>query len=552
MANKVENQEAADRFWELALAMEIKGDRWRSSSYLRASRSIEEISEPLLSICERGELRNIEGVGDSIAAKLEELLTTGRIEALEAVRHLLPDDLPIFRDAPVLGIGRVAEMVNTIGVRSVDTLLRAIDEGMLSAIPGLSEDVEMRIREWLVWRREESAEIPTPYAISSAERIMAYMRQGGIVSRTELSGPARRKVAAVANITLLFTSPSPDLAVAKFGTCPEITELTVVDKDLAVGKTSSGVGCMLREVQEQRFVLENFRRTGPEAHVDEVLAALEVRNGPLSVDGGVFSTEAEIYERAGTRFVPPEMRERGEADANIVTKENLRGDLHVRSILMDGTIQVKQLADAAVSLGHSFICICDHFGILVDGEQLARRNEMIDEASSRSSLTLLKGIEVDIAPNGRLDAPSSLLEGMDLVIASVNTKLNMGEEEMKKRIIHALDDPNMDVLGHPCGRILGLRERTVSDLRSIAERAVERRVALEINAHPDRQDLDDNDAYGLYEVGAFYSLGTDSSYPLRHHDWDWAVTMARKAHIGQNRMLNTLSPHALQRRAWRK
>ncbi len=552
MANRVENQEAADRFWELALAMELKGDRWRSSSYLKASRSIEELSEPLRSVSERGDLRKIEGVGESIAAKLDELLSSGRIEALEAVRHLLPDDLPIFRDAPILSIGMVAELVNALDVRSVDTLLRAIEEEKLSATPGLDEDVEDRMREWLIWRRGESAEIPTPYALRSAERIKAFMQQGNIVDRIELSGPARRRVAAVANITLLFISSSPDLAIAKFGTCPDIMELTLVEKDLAVGKTSSGAGCMLREVKEQRFALENFRRTGPEVHVDEVLASLEARNGPLSVERGSFSTEAEIYEGAGLEFVPPEMREREGAATGIVAKEDLRGDLRVRSILMDGTMHVEETAEAAKSLGHSYVCLCDRFGRLVDGDKLARRNELMDEVGSRSPVTLLKGIEVDIAPDGRLDAPSSLLEEMDLVIASVNTKLNMSEEDMRTRIIRALDDPNMDVLGHPTGRILGLRERTISDLRPIAERALEKRVALEIDAHPDRQDLDDNDAYNLYEVGAFYSLGTDSAYPLKYHDWDWAVTMARKAHLGPQRMLNMLSPHALQRRAWRK
>ncbi len=551
MASRVENQEAADRFWELALAMEIKGDRWRSSSYLKASRSIEELAEPLRSISERGELRKIEGVGESIATKVDELLSTGRIEALEAVRHLLPDDLSIFRNAPVLSLGAIAGLVNSLDVRSVDALLRAAEESVLATDPRIGEDGERRIREWLVWRREEAAEIPTPYALRSAERIIECLQQGGTVERIEISGPARRKVAAVANITLLFTSPTPDLAIAKFGTCPEITELTLVERDLAVGKTTSGAGCMMREVTEDRLALENFRRTGPEAHVNEVLSALEKGGGPLSADDRSFKNEADIYEAAGMEFVPAEMRERGRPQDLIVAKGDLRGDLRVRSILMDGSMNVERLAEAAVSMGHSYICLCDRLGRLVDGEKLARRNDLIDEVNSRSSIMLLKGLEVNISPEGVLDAPPSLLEEMDLVVASVNTKLNMGDDEMRTRIIRALDDPMVDVLGNPSGRVLGLRERVVPDLRAIAEKASERRVALEINAHPDRQDLDDNDAHGLYELGAFYSLGTDSTYPLRPQDWDRAVTMARKAHLGPQRVLNTLSPHALQHRTWR-
>lgn len=552
MASRAENQEAADKFWELALAMEIKGDRWRSSSYLKASSSIEELAEPLRIISERGELRKIEGVGESIAAKLNELLSTGRIEALEAVRDLLPEDLPIFRDAPVLGLGAIAELVSNLDVRSVDALLRALDEGVLSTNIRIGEDAERRIKEWLVWRREEAAEVPTPYALRSAERVLTCMQEGDIVSRIELSGPARRKVAAVANITLLFASSTPELAIAKFGTCPEITELTVVERDLAVGKTSSGAGCMLRQVTEQRFALENFHRTGPQAHVDEVLSALEARYGPLSAEEGPFSTEAEIYGAAGQEIVPEEMRDRGRPYDGVVAKADLLGDLRVRSILTDGSINVEMMAEAAASIGHSYICLCDRLGRRVDGETLARRNDMVDEADARSPVTLLKGIEVNIAPDGKLEAPPSLLEDMDLVIASVNTKLDMGEDGMRARILHALDDSCMDVLGHPCGRVLGLRERVIQDLRPIAERAAERNVALEINAHPDRQDLDDNDAYGLYELGAFYSLGTDSACPLKPQDWDWAVSMARRAGLEPQRMLNVLPPHALQQREWRK
>ncbi len=546
MAGRVENQTAVERFWELALAMEIKGDRWRASSYLKASRSIEELSEPLLAISERGELRKIEGVGESIAAKLDELLSSGRIEALEAVRDVLPDDLSVFRDAPALGLGRVAEVVSVLGVRSVDALLRALDENLVAS--ALGEDVKRRMREWLTWRRGEAAEIPAPYALVSAERIISCLCRTGSVDRIELTGPARRKVPSVANITLLFTSPSPDMAIARFGLCPEVTELTTVERDLAVGRTASGVGCMMRAVREEQFGLEQLRRTGPEEHAETVLRILEVQGA--HVERTPFPREEDAYALAGMTYRAPVLRGIPD-DAPLIPPEAIRGDLRVRSILMDGTIHVLAVAHAAASLGHELVCICDRLGPHMDVERLMRRNELIDEVGDTTAVTLLKGVEVDITPDGRLDAPAMLLEDLDLVIASVNTGLQMGEEDMVRRITTAMDDPGMDVLGHPSGRVLGLRERTIMDLRPVAERAAERKVALEINAHPDRQDLDDNDAHGLYEEGAFYSLGTDSSPALRANDWSWAVTMVRKAQVGPERLLNALPPNALRRRAWR-
>lgn len=555
---RTENRKAAEQFYDLALAMEIQGERWRANSYLKAARAIETLGEHLRSISERRELRNIEGVGESIASKLEEYLSTGKIEALEEVREVLPEDLPLFRDAPTLGITRVADLDQLLGIRSVDELLRAIHEDRLAELPDFDEEVQRRTLEWLNWKREEAAEVPTPTALGSAHRIIDYLRASGEIGRIELAGPARRMTPTLANIVLLFTSETPDLVIARFGLCPEILELSIVEREQAVGKTTSGAACLIREVKESAFALELLRSTGSDAHLKELTAIAKDRGKRLAANlpgkGKHAHTEEEIYDALGLQYVPPELREGRVSDHGPpVEASELKGDLHVRSTGLDGGFRVAEMVRTARDMGHQYICFCDRLGgRRMDVETFARRNSIIDEVQGTTGFSVLKGAEVDITPDGRLDAPSEVLSGLDLVIASVNTKLSIPPDEMLARVLRAMEDPNMDMLGHPTNRIIGLRERSGMDLLKVADRAVERRVALEMNAYPDRMDLSDEDAYRVLGTGAYFSLGSDAAYPNEMDQWKWAATMAGKAYLPKARVLNSMRVDQLRKRAWRK
>ncbi len=553
MIGRADNRKAAEQFYDLALAMEIQGERWRANSYMKAARSIEAQVESLRSIRDRKGLRTLEGVGESIEAKLEEFLSTGKIEALEAVRDLLPEDLDVLREIPSLGFRRIADLDRLLGVRSVDDLLRALYEGRVADLPDFDEEVQQRTLEWLGWRREEAADVPTPYALRSAVNIMGELTAGGNVTRIELAGPARRLVTSVANITLLFTSPSPDLVIAQFGLSPEVTELTMVEREQAIGKTRSGAACMVRQVNDEQFAWELLHTTGTDAHLRELAEAAKAAGTRMSTPSMKHAaSEEEIYARLGLCYVPPEMREGRAAKGTVVSAEGLLGDLHVRCSSFDGQLRVGEMAAAASRQGHRYICFCDRIGRNMDADTLDRRNVLIDEVQGKDGIVLLKGAEVDITPDGRLDAPSDLLDDLDLVVASVNTRLTMPPGEMEARVMRAMEDPNMDVLGHPTSRVIGLREGIGIDLSRVAERAAERRVALEMNAYPDRLDLSDNDAFKVYESGALYSLGTDSAYPNEIDNWRWAITMARKALLEPERVLNSKDPEQLKGRAWRK
>lgn len=545
---RADNRKAADLFYDLALAMELQGERWRANSYLKAARSIEELTENLRSVSERGELRRIEGVGESIEAKVEELLRTGRIEALEGVRGLLPEDLELLRGIPSLGTRRLADLDLLLGVRSVDDLLRAIYEGRLAELPEFGEEVERRTLEHLVWRREESAEVPAPFAMRSARNIIDFLSSAPGLERLELTGPLRRRVPAVANIMLLFSSPAPDDIIARFGLCPEVTELLMVDRQQALGKTTSGAVCMLRAVAPETFGLELLRTTGPDGYVKDIerrLREMSVRFSPHRPA----VTEENVLDAVQAPMVRPEMR--GLPDAR-TSPDDLRGDLHVRATSYDGGMRVLEMAAAAKDLGHEYVCFCDRLGgRRMDPAALEQRNMLIDESADLLDITLLKGGEVDITPDGRLDFPSGPLEELDIVMASINTALTMDRKEMTARVLKAMKDPSMDVLGHPTSRVIGLRERIQIDLGQAARAAGEARVAWEMNAYPDRMDLD-AETVRSFDAASLVVLGTEAAFPNELSYWEWATAAAERSGLPPERILNTMPARQLKGRRWRR
>lgn len=548
MVGRADNRKAADLFYDLALAMELQGERWRANSYLKAARSIEELTENLRSVSERGELRRIEGVGESIEAKVEEFLRTGHIEALDSVRGLLPEDLELLRSIPSLGTRRLADLDLLLGIRSVDELLRAIYEGRLAELPEFGEEVERRTLEHLVWRREESAEVPAPFAMRSAQRIIDFLWPSPGLERLELTGPLRRRVPAVANIMLLFSAPATEDIIARFGLCPEITELLMVDRQQALGKTTSGAVCMLRAVAPETFGLELLRTTGPDIYVRDIEALLREKSVRFSANRRA-ATEGDVLDAVQAPLVIPEMRGLPEARAS---PDDLRGDLHIRSSTFDGGLRVLEMAAAAKDLGHEYICFCDRLGgRRLDPAALEQRNALIDESADLLGMTILKGAEVDITPDGRLDFLAGPLEDLDLVIASINTALTMDRGEMTARMLKAMEDPLMDVLGHPTSRVIGLRERIQLDLDKVAQAALDANVALEMNTYPDRMDLDADTVRSL-EAPPLVVLGTEAAFPNELTYWEWAITAAGRSCLPPERILNTRPYEQLKGRRWRR
>lgn len=537
-----ENCAISNCFRDLAIAMEIQGEQWRSSSYLNASEEILNLNENLYKIYTSGRIREIKGVGPSIESKIVEYFETGKIGMLEDVRSILPEDMDIFRRLP-LTLREIADVCIFADVHSAADLLLALDEGIIRDIPGLGTAVEAKLHNFIAWLGEQSAELPYVVVNASAEIVLKYISEDKWTVKAELAGPFRRKDETATAFTILVSS-SADRAIPLFAMCPEIQELTHANKQTATGKTISGAAAMLKSMDPEKIPFEQLRLTGPSEHINLLenrAASLGLTLSPQSMCE--INTEADIYSRLGMDYVPPEFRSSGESNIIIL------GDLRIRSISADGFLNLNEIISQADYLGYKYVCIVDRLCNHATPDLIRKRNEHIDRLNC--AIDVLKGIEVDISEDGILSAPEDIIDSSDLVIASVNSHLTCPEELMTNRIAKALNDPRVDIWGHPLNRLIGIRNSQSLDYQYLFKLASNNGVALEINTSPYRSDLDASTICKVYEQDAVYSIGTDAIFPHQLRRMDLGKIAAEKAKLPNRRLLNTLTSAEIRDKAWR-
>ena len=537
-----ENCAISDCFKDLAIAMEIQGEQWRSSSYLNASEEILNLNENLYKIYTSGRIREIKGVGPSIESKIVEYFETGKIGILEDARNILPEDMDVFRRLP-LTLREIADVCIFADVHSAADLLLAVEEGLICNIPGLGPTVESKLKSFIAWLGEQSAELPYCIVNASAENVLKYISKDLWTVKAELAGPFRRKNAIATAFTILVSS-SADRAVPLFAMCSDIQELTHANKQTATGKTISGAAAMLKSMSPEQIPFEQLKLTGPVEHINDLenrAATLGLTLSPESMSE--IHTESDIYARLGMKYISPEFRSGGESNIT------LKGDLRIRSISADGSLNLDEIITQADCLGYEYICIVDRLCDRIMPDFIRERNEFINHLNC--SIDILKGIEVDISYDGIILAPDDIINSSDLVIASVNTHLNCSEDMMTNRIAKALNDPRVDVWGHPLNRLIGIRDTLISDYSYLFELASQKGIALEINASPYRSDLDCSTICKVYEPDAVYSIGTDAVLPHQLNRIELGKIAAEKAKLPNRRLLNTLTSTEIRDKAWR-
>ena len=537
-----ENCAISDCFKDLAIAMEIQGEQWRSSSYLNASEEILNLNENLSKIYASGRVREIKGIGPSIESKIAEYFETGGIAALNDVRGILPDDMEVFRRLP-LSLRETADVCIFADVHSAADLLLAVDEGVIRNITALGTAVESKLRGFIAWLGEQSAELPYCVVNASAENVLKYVSEDAWTIKAEAAGVFRRKDEIATAFTILVSS-SADRAVPLFAMCPEIQELTHANKQTATGKTVSGAAAMLKSMSPEQIPFEQLRITGPAEHItylEKRAASLGLTLSPESMRD--VHTEAEIYSCLGMDYIPPEFRSGGEPNISV------RGDLRVRSISADGSMNLNEIVSQAEYMGYEYVCIVDRLCSRVTPDHIRERNESINQLDC--SIDVLKGIEVDILNDGTLSAPDDLFDSSDLVVASINSHLDCSEDLMTSRISKALMDPRVDVWGHPLNRLIGIRDSLPLDYPHLFGLASENGVALEINTSPYRSDLDYSTICKVYEQDVIYSIGTDAILPHQLNRISLGKIAAEKSRLDNGRLLNTLTSSEIRDKAWR-
>jgi DNA polymerase (family 10) len=527
----VENAQIADRLDALAVLLEL-GDAnpYTVRAYRRAANTIRAAAVPVAGLVRTGRVRELRGIGPGIEARLRELVETGSIaELVELERELAPDLVGLGR---YLGLGakRSVELGRALGVRTADELREAAAAGRLRGVPGIGPQTEARLLEALA---REGEPRPAPGLLLNRARELI----GGVAAALggEVAGDVRRWRDSCERLAVVCAAPDPEPILARFADLPQIVALVEQDVRHAVGVTVEGVPVELVVAEPARFGTALVRATGSPAYV----AALEPL--PDAPD------EASVYRALGIPWRPPELREepsRGEPPA-LVEPGEIRGDLHCHTTRSDGRASVEEMGRAARDLGYEYLAICDHTpavgavrGLTPDdvrrqAEEIAAANEAL------APFRVLRGIECDILPDGRLDLPDAVLAELDWVQASVHGGQRMPRHEMTKRVEEALRNPYVRCLSHPKGRYINRRPENALDLERTFEVALEEGVALEVNGLPDRLDLSGEHVRDAIGAGIQIVCSTDAHSVRGLENMIFSVMTARRGGATAADVVNT-------------
>jgi DNA polymerase (family 10) len=567
----VTNAEIAAAMDELAVLYELDGAvKYRVLAYSTAAKAIRESPVSVAELATEGRATEIPGVGKTLAEKIDALLDTGEIPAAVKLKAKFPPTLVEVTRVPGLGAKTARKLYDELGVTSMEDLKAAAEAERIREIRGLGPKVEENVLSALE-RLGEPREGPGRLLLSTvrpiAEELAAALREHPAAIRVEVAGSVRRWAETCKDIDLIATAEKPTELSRHLAGHPLIAASGTPGRNGVRAQTHNGISVDLRIVPPHAFgnLLQHF--TGSAAHnvqlrEDAVARGLSVsEHGITEAESGkvtLCETEEEVYERLGYRFIEPELREgRGELQAaragalpELVALEDVRGDLHAHTTLSDGRNGLEEMAEAARARAYSYLAITDHsashgFGDHVTAERLWQR---IDEVRAwnqgRRGFRLLAGSEVNIGLDGSLDYPEDLVAELDWVIASVHTSFAISEAAMTERVLAAIENPQVDCIGHLTGRLIGRREPYGIDVALVVEAAARTGTMLEINGNPNRRDLSEHHARLAAEAGAMIVLNTDAHGVDTLDNMAYAVATARRAWLTAGQVANT--------RGWRE
>jgi DNA polymerase (family 10) len=562
----VSNAEIAAAFDELAVLYELDGAvKYRVLAYSTAAKAIRESPASVAELAAEGRATEIPGVGKTLAEKIDTLLATGGIPSAVRLKEKFPPTLIQVTRVPGLGAKTARRLFDELGVVSLEDLRAAAESEQIRELKGLGPKVEENVLAALE-RLGEPGEGPGRLLLSKvrpiAEELAAALREHPAAERVEVAGSVRRWAETCKDIDLIATATEPAALAEQLAGHPLIAAAGTPGANGVRAQTHNGVSVDLRIVAPEAFgnLLQHF--TGSQAHnvqlrEDAVARGLSVsEHGITEVETGeveLCATEEAVYERLGYACIEPELREgRGELAAaredelpELVSVEDIRGDLHSHTTLSDGRNTLAEMAEAGRARGYAYMALTDHsashgFGDHVTAERLWQRiGEVREWNEGKRGFRLLAGSEVNIGLDGSLDYPDDLLEALDWVVASVHTSFGVGEPAMTERVLAAIENPHVDCIGHLTGRLIGRREPYGIDVEAVAEAGARTGTMLEINGNPNRRDLSELHARLAVEAGATIVLNTDAHGVDTLDNVAYAVATARRAWLTPEQVANT-------------
>ncbi|MGH7570682.1 MAG: DNA polymerase/3'-5' exonuclease PolX [Gemmatimonadota bacterium] len=561
--------EVADVLEEIGRLLEFKGENpFKVRAYLNAARALADLEEPLETVVAEGRVREIAGVGAAIADKIAAYAETGSIPLMERLRQEIPVGVLDLLKVPGLGPKRARAAFEALGVASLDDLEQAAASGRLAEVPGFGEKTARTILASLARVREYTGRWLSAEARPLAERLVESLREDPAVERTEIAGGLRRAWETVHDIDLVAAADDPAAVVERFVTLPPVAAVVGRGDTKASIRLAGGIPADLRVVEPAAFPFALQYFTGSQAH-NTKLRGLAKRRGLKLNEYGLFhedgtsvdsKDEAAVYRALGLAWIPPELREdRGEIEAAatdalpaLVERSDLRGVVHVHTDWSDGRATIATMAVAAQGRGYEYLVICDHsrsaaYAGGLDAERLLAQREEIERVNADLlGFMVLAGCEVDILADGSLDFPDEVLERLDVVVGSVHSRLGLPREEQTARYLKAIENPWLDILGHPTGRILNRRSGADLDMERVLDAAAEHGVTLEVNVDPHRLDLDWRWHRAAVERGIRLSIDPDAHGPETIEYLDDGIGIARKGGLRREDVLNALPVEAFR------
>jgi DNA polymerase (family 10) len=557
---------------EIAAALDELGDLYeldgavihRIVAYRNGAKAARETSTSLSQLARAGRATELAGIGATLQEKILALAQTGEIPALEKLRAKFPPGLVQMTKLPGLGPKRARRLYEELQIDSLASLRGAAQEERIRALSGFGAKAEEQLLAAL--DAYEAAGPQTRTVLSEAlavgEKLLQAIREHPVTVRAEFAGSARRMTDTVKDLDIVATASDPAALARAAVQLPQVEAASTPGENAVRLRTHAGLNVDLRIVEPDQFgnVLQHL--TGSKEH-NVALRDFAVRRGLHISEYGVLDdatgithrcpTEQEVYALLGMAYIEPELREnRGELEAalegklpELVTLADLKGDLHSHTTASDGTASIEEMARAAKEAGYEYLAITDHsasmgFGASVSDDQLRRQIELVRGADAEiEGIKLLAGSEVNILPDGSLDYPDELLAELDWVVASVHTSLRMAATKMTMRVVSAIEHPYVDCIGHISGRKIGQRPPYEFDFEAVTQAAARTGTMLEINANPDRRDMNEPHARAAAAAGVQIVIDTDAHRVDGFTVARYGIATARRAWLTPSQIANT-------------